>query len=205
VIIYLVRHADAISSSELSDREKNDLGLTDFGKSEAHAVGKILKNKKIRRIISSPIRRAVETAEIISSCTGVLPVFDDRLREFSPDLDSIDTELVKNLKKDARSNPNKRMPSGESFDEAVKRFEDYILSFGNVTNDAVCAVSHRVVIEGFLNKNFGIEKEKHEWLRNASITKLQVDGKNIKLIFFDRRYRDLNLIWKTLKRKFFLN
>ncbi len=70
MLLYFLRHGDAVQSPSLSD---SDRPLSSFGKRQAAAVGAFLcaSNVHIDRIFSSPLLRAVETAEIIGKALGV--------------------------------------------------------------------------------------------------------------------------------------
>ncbi len=61
--IYIVRHGDALEGEPDELRE-----LSEKGKKQAKKVGKILKNldAEISEIFSSPLTRAIQTAEIIA-------------------------------------------------------------------------------------------------------------------------------------------
>lgn len=60
---------------------RQDTKLNEVGKEQASTTGKKIKNKKIDIIITSPLKRARETAEIINKQFNVEIVEDDRLME----------------------------------------------------------------------------------------------------------------------------
>jgi phosphohistidine phosphatase len=64
MIIYLLRHGDAVDSPRLNDNERP---LSDFGQRQAEAVGMYLKSTAagISLILSSPLLRAQQTAEAV--------------------------------------------------------------------------------------------------------------------------------------------
>jgi phosphohistidine phosphatase len=70
MFLYLLRHGDAIQNPSLIDSERP---LSDLGRHQAEAVGKFLHSSKVHldRILSSPLVRAVETAEITAQILGV--------------------------------------------------------------------------------------------------------------------------------------
>ncbi len=65
-ILYIIRHAQAVSGLHQSDAERN---LTPVGVQQANSVGKFLKSKGIFPdvILSSPAMRALETASQIAT------------------------------------------------------------------------------------------------------------------------------------------
>lgn len=81
--LYLVRHGEAKSNVEnFLDSEGNPENiLTDKGVEQIQRVAKELKNKNIDAIITSPLVRTKQSAEILAKALDVEVVEDDRLRE----------------------------------------------------------------------------------------------------------------------------
>lgn len=66
MLIYLLRHGDANSKSDIPDEDRT---LTNIGIQQATSIGKYLQqnNATIETILSSPILRAKQTAAIIQN------------------------------------------------------------------------------------------------------------------------------------------
>ena len=64
--VFFLRHGDAVSDSRYSD---NARPLSDLGKRQATTIGTLLRrmNVVVDTILSSPLKRAQETASIVSS------------------------------------------------------------------------------------------------------------------------------------------
>lgn len=77
-----MRHGQAANNVErmLAGRSPG-ISLTDEGRRQAAAAAELLPDMRISRVLTSPIRRAVQTAEIVSSRIGVGHEVDDRLVE----------------------------------------------------------------------------------------------------------------------------
>ncbi len=77
-----VRHGESNINVEkvLSDDVDHNT-LTDTGKKQAERTGEQLTGLKFDGIVSSPIKRAYDTASIISNYVGLDVSVDDRLRE----------------------------------------------------------------------------------------------------------------------------
>jgi broad specificity phosphatase PhoE len=71
---YLVQHGE-------KERLPGDPGLTQAGRDQAIRAGQWLRDQGIRRLYSSPLRRALQTADGIASVTGLSIRTDARLRE----------------------------------------------------------------------------------------------------------------------------
>ena len=61
----------------------SDLELNDIGKEQADEIRKSLENKKIDLIIVSPLKRAVQTAEIINFNMNKEIIIDKRIIEMN--------------------------------------------------------------------------------------------------------------------------
>jgi isoleucyl-tRNA synthetase len=82
--LFLIRHGEAeknIARILSSYPEKEDNPLTKKGKEQIKAAAEELKDKKIDIIISSPLQRAQESAEIIAKEIGVKIIVDEKIRE----------------------------------------------------------------------------------------------------------------------------
>src|SRR4029077_5216293 len=65
--IFLIRHADVENPRRLLYGHLDGFQLSALGRAQALAVGDRLRSADLRRIVSSPLARAVETAELINS------------------------------------------------------------------------------------------------------------------------------------------
>ncbi len=81
---FLLRHGEAennIAEVLNSWPEKASWPLSEQGRKDIESVARDLKNSGIERIISSPLMRTRQTAEIVAKELGVPVTVDDRLRE----------------------------------------------------------------------------------------------------------------------------
>jgi len=122
--IFLVRHGKSARHESPIYLGQSDVPLSDHGRHEAAKAGEKLVKKGARpkRIYSSDLCRASETAEIIAERLGGVPVILDKLfREMS--MGSWDGELIEDIKKkfpgeyEKRGDDirNYRTPGGENF------------------------------------------------------------------------------------------
>lgn len=79
--LILVRHGEIPSNVNKIYAGRSSEGLTDKGVSQAKTVSIELKKYKIDAIYSSPIQRALQTAQILSKVVGIDPKVDDLFRE----------------------------------------------------------------------------------------------------------------------------
>ena len=80
---YLIRHADVENPNGILYGHLDGFRLSTLGRAQASAIGERLRAEGIRRIVHSPLTRAVETAQLIGDKLTPLPVFeaDPELRE----------------------------------------------------------------------------------------------------------------------------
>jgi broad specificity phosphatase PhoE len=71
--ITLLRHGESIGNAESRWQGQSDFQLTDTGRAQARALAERWKseNTKFDLIVTSPLRRAKETAEIIASALNI--------------------------------------------------------------------------------------------------------------------------------------
>lgn len=79
--IYLVRHGETDWNTQHKLQGHTDIPLNETGKSQAKALQKVLLKEKIDAVFSSDLKRAVETAEILSSHLPLTVIKDEALRE----------------------------------------------------------------------------------------------------------------------------
>jgi len=83
--LYLVRHGDTAHNyhgDPKKDKVKGtriDLPLDESGRKAAEDAGAVLKKAGITHVISSPLKRGVETAQIIAKATGAQAATSSRL------------------------------------------------------------------------------------------------------------------------------
>lgn len=68
MLLYLIRHGE--SGANVTNRDLPDAALTPAGQVQAASVAGYLAHEGIHLVISSPLRRALETAEILRSAWG---------------------------------------------------------------------------------------------------------------------------------------
>jgi broad specificity phosphatase PhoE len=81
--VFLIRHADVENPRRLLYGHLDGFQLSALGRTQALAVGDRLRSADLKRIISSPLARAVETAELINSrlANPAILEVDPELRE----------------------------------------------------------------------------------------------------------------------------
>ena len=77
--IYAIRHGETDWNKEKRIQGRTDIELNEIGIKQAESIKDLIKNEHFDLIISSPLKRAKKTAEIVSN--GVPIVYSDGLIE----------------------------------------------------------------------------------------------------------------------------
>jgi phosphohistidine phosphatase len=98
MIIYLLRHGDAVDAARFEDSERP---LSDFGRRQASAVGAYLAGSQagIQQIYCSPLLRAQQTGEVVQRELGQVPIQSTEVLLSSRDPRDIVQELKRNTVK----------------------------------------------------------------------------------------------------------
>lgn len=94
--VYLVRHGETSLNADGRLRGLADPPLNDTGVHEAEDLAATIAGFTPRFIVSSPLKRAVRTAEIIGRAAGVQSAVDDRFndRDYGPLTGELKAEVV---------------------------------------------------------------------------------------------------------------
>ncbi len=79
--LYLLRHGQTSANRGGLLQGHVDLDLTELGRTQAAAAAQAFRQRDVSRIVSSPLRRAVQTAEIVARNLGLDFTVDARLVE----------------------------------------------------------------------------------------------------------------------------
>jgi probable phosphoglycerate mutase len=139
LLIYLTRHGETQYNRQNRFNGRTDSPLTELGVSEAHrqgrVLGEVLEPDRSLRIVSSPLGRAVHTAEIIRDqirMTGYEIETDPRLTEISfGEWEGLTMEEIQSRfpgEWDKRHNNmwTYVVPGGESYEMVARRAADWL-------------------------------------------------------------------------------
>ena len=81
VHVFLVRHGETALNASGVLRGQLDVPLNPTGEAEAAALGEVFREVPLCAVMSSPLRRAVDTARPVAAASGALLTIDDRLSD----------------------------------------------------------------------------------------------------------------------------
>ena len=124
---YLVRHGRTVWNTVNKLRGRSDIPLDDVGKKQVEAAGMALATKPIVAVYTSPLIRAVQTAEAIARPHGLKPIVNESFHDFDFGIWSgqdrpVIYEKYKEEYRIYREEPQYfRAPGGESFWDVYER------------------------------------------------------------------------------------
>ncbi len=164
--LLLIRHAEPVRIAPGSSPEPADPGLTDRGRVQAERLARWLVQESIDAVLSSPLRRAGETAKVVGDGLGLEVETVEGLMEYDAEADYyIPVEEMR----ETRDHHWRAMVEGrweELGGEAPDRFRARIVPCVDAVVDRfagrrVAAVCHGGVINVYLAAVLGLER--HLW------------------------------------------
>jgi len=155
-MIYLVRHGQTAWNRDRIFRGRKDLPLSEEGRLQASSTALLLKECNIKAVYSSPLKRALETANEIASACRCLVVGEEGLIDLDfGDWEGKRFEWVKKYDPEQyrlyRSSPERcTIPGGESLKDCFERAYRAFLGIAekHVDDTSHCVlVSHRVILK----------------------------------------------------------
>lgn len=161
---FCMRHGLTEWNSDKRIQGQTDVELSDEGREMARGWGESLAGNSFDCILTSGMKRAVETAELINESLGGLPMFEDsRLAEqdwgkWTGKTKAEMKEMKKQVKKQEYRGFEFQPPNGESRDEVLMRTCDAFLEFSEEKPDAkVLVVTHNGVLKCLAYALSGLE------------------------------------------------
>ncbi len=186
--LYLVRHGKTLSNAEKIYAGRSPEPLTADGAGEAEELGRKLRHLPVGAIYSSPVRRAVQTAEIIAAPQGLPVTIEPGLTEIlmgpwkGLSEDQVEKEFPEEYAMWQTSPSRVKIAGRETLKEVQARAIDAIgrmLAGGGKRE--VLAVTHVAVIRCLTLRFRGRDLEDYKKIAvsNLSIQTLNFDGDSI--------------------------
>ena len=166
--IILVRHGETKWNVEEVFRGRIDIELNETGIKQAELLGQYLSKRKIDAIYSSPLKRAVKTAEIVAGNHGLEVEINPGLIDFDfGDWEGLSRQEVEDKYKELydvwASHPEQvRVPDGETLDEVRDRTMHVVEEVIAQYEGTVALVAHRVVNKVLICAMLGLDNS-HFW------------------------------------------
>ena len=127
--LYIIRHGETDWNKAWRLQGQTDTDLNEYGRELARITCEGIKDLKIDRVFSSPLRRAVETAELVTAGRGLTIETDERLKEVGFGIN--EGKLPEEREPGCKlffTQPAKYVPSegGETLNELVRRTGEFL-------------------------------------------------------------------------------
>ncbi len=166
--IILVRHGETEWNVGKIYRGRIDVNLDELGIKQAELLGKHLSQTKLDAIYSSPLKRALDTANIIARYGKISVQVTNSLIDFDyGEWQGLSEQEVKkscpDLHDEWLTNPHRvRMPRGESLADVRERSLGVINEVISNYKGRVVLVSHRVINKVLICSLLGLDNS-HFW------------------------------------------
>lgn len=191
--IYLIRHGESLANLGLISADfsmDNQNSLSKKGEEQIQAIIPAFQNCNIVQIFSSPMKRAVKSAEILQSSLVNKPkiMIDNRLKEidygiFTDDRDNPEMQNI--AKRQIAGDQEIRFGGGENIREILERFLGFLVdTYIENQNSEIIVFSH--------GRLLSIVSKKIEELCQKKIKKSQID--NASIIEVELNNTEINLL-----------
>ncbi len=188
MIFFLIRHGESLFNAQKRIQGQLDVALTPLGRKQAAALAIALGSLDLDAIYSSPLIRAMQTAEPIAAAARLTIQTDDRLKEINAGVfegvnwDEIDRRAPEAAIKWREHDPDFVIPGGESRRAVGARGRAALEAIRAAGHRRVAVIAHGGVLSGALKSIVGVETDNNPFsFYNASITRLAW-GARIKLL-----------------------
>ena len=190
---YFIRHGETQWNKQGIYQGWTDIALSEEGKKQAECLGKRFENEKLKldAVYSSPLQRAIATAEAVAKAKGLGVIADQHFKEIN--FGEWEGYTVEQLSQkhgkaytDFFENPFIHpFPGERSFDAVIKRsLEGFQQLLKKHEGGNVAVVSHggllRVLIMTLMEMDYTFYRK--TWLSNTSITIIDVRENGTKLL-----------------------
>jgi broad specificity phosphatase PhoE len=187
-VVYLLRHgataANLAKPYRLQGR-RQDLPLAPFGIRQAERTRDFLAIRPIDVCYSSPLRRAVQTAEILCEAIELQPLVHKNLTECDVgrwenlDWETIRTSDPENCKLFLKNPALHGYPGGENFADVLERTVQAMNDIWDEhAGQSILVVAHHVVNRTYLASLLGLRPDQARQVKldNCAISMIERDG-----------------------------
>ena len=153
--VYVIRHGESETNLENKWTGWMDVHLTEKGKNDAKGAGEILKNVTFKKIYTSDLTRAIETAEAaLPNCKYEKSAL---LREINVgDLAGNPLSIITDEQREIISKEGYGIFGGETKKEFEDRIQSFIKELEVENHDTVAVFSHAGWLRGMLDMVLGV-------------------------------------------------
>ncbi len=191
--LYIIRHGETDWNKEKRLQGQSDTQLNEYGIELARITGEALKDVHFDYILSSPLKRAYETAELIRMDRPVKIITDDRLKEICFGVnEGVSSEFITEDFHYFFDAPDKYIPAqgGETYEQLCARSQAFIDSVIVPLSLKEPKATVLITAHGALNKSIMIYLNhleiKNMWdgvfQKNCCVNIFEINGFDFKML-----------------------
>ena len=189
-MIVLVRHGQTVPNRDGRLLGRSDPALTELGRAQAEAAAGVVAALAPTIIVSSPLRRASDTAGVIARRSGLEVELDERLVEVDyGEWEGMPLgDIPEDVSRRWRSDPEMAPPGGESLAAVAARVAEWCEERrAPAVEQTIVAVTHVSPLKAVVAWGLGVGPEVawRLWVAPASITRLGVRSSGGILLTFN--------------------
>lgn len=188
MLLYLVRHGESSFNAEGRIQGQSDTPLSELGRRQSQALAAALATEKIDALVSSPLRRAMETARPLADALRLELRTDPRLKELHAGVfqglvwAEIESRYPEAGAAWRSQDPDFRIPGGESRRDLMRRGQEALEAVRALDLPKVVVVAHGGVLTAALKALLGVPAERNPFLLyNGSISLVEWNSQ-VKLV-----------------------
>jgi len=183
MIIHCIRHGQSVYNAEGRIQGQSDVPLSELGITQGQAAAAAVARRPVDALYSSPLKRAMQTAEAVSAAVGLPIQTDDRLKEIHAgifqDKRRCDVEELfpEETARWVSEDPDYAIPGGESRRQLMERGMAVFQDIGRRDHQHAVVVAHGRLLVVTLKALLDIRPVDPPFsLQNGSITRLETSG-----------------------------
>ncbi len=189
MLIHCIRHGESTYNAEGRIQGQSDPPLSELGRRQGEAVVDVLTRLPVDAIYSSPLQRALQTAQPLADAIQLdlridrrlmevhVGVFQDQLRS---DLEKLHPEKMARWRS---GDPDFAFPGGETRRQLMQRGLEVFREIADNAHKQVVVVAHGGLLVAAIKALLGVPAERHPFvLHNCSISRLQCTEDEVKLL-----------------------
>lgn len=187
--LFLVRHGQSIGNV-FTDMDLPDSPLTPVGSLQAEKVAELLSRQSVTRIISSPLIRAMQTAQPLSRALAIPIEVWTNLYEYregpahiGPKVEILQQIAPEAVFPDDMEEQGWYYPGGENLQSVKLRAESVVGQLNQYSDDCIALFAHGMLNEVIIREILQISELDHIQFeqKNTSVSWFEMDGNTIKV------------------------
>ncbi|MBI2885658.1 MAG: histidine phosphatase family protein [Chloroflexi bacterium] len=192
--VYLIRHGETDWNAEHRAQGHTDVELNEVGRRQAAALAQALQDAPLRAVYSSPLKRALETAQMVAASHGLPVETQQDLKELDQgELEGLVPEEMRRrhgevLRRWNAGDTSVRLPGGESMEQVQERAWAAVWGIcARHPEQTVAIIGHNLANLAIICRAVGVQLSAFRRLRQAtgSLSVLEVGPERSTLLRFN--------------------